>query len=63
MQFDEKPMRETDDTAGSAAEDRFEVIIKRVKESDAEIERDESFPLFVDIGNDEVEIGEQREVE
>lgn len=62
MQFDEKPTREIDDTAGSAAEDRFEEIIKRVKDSGAEIEKDDTTPLFVDVGSDEVEIGEQRVV-
>jgi hypothetical protein len=63
MQFDDKPMREIDDTAGSAAEDRFEEIIKRVKASGAEISRDESSPLYIDLGREEVEIGEQRVVE
>lgn len=63
MQHDDKPIREIDDTAGSAAEDRFEEIIKRVKEAGAEFEKDESFPLYVDLGRDEVEIGEQRIVE
>ena len=63
MQHDDKPIREIDDTAGSAAEDRFEEIIKRVKEAGAEFEKDESSPLYVDLGRDEIETGEQRIVE
>ena len=31
MPSDNKPMREIDDTAGSAADDRFDEIIKKVK--------------------------------
>lgn len=56
-------MREIDDTAGSAAEDRFEEIIRRVKEAGADIVKDEISPLFIDLGREEVEIGEQRVVE
>ncbi|HLG25645.1 MAG TPA: hypothetical protein VI588_02545 [Candidatus Gracilibacteria bacterium] len=63
MQHDDKPMREIDDTAGSAAEDRFEDILKRVKAANAEIIKDESGPLYIDIGREEVEVGEQRVVE
>lgn len=63
MHSDDKPMREIDDTAGSAAEDRFEEILKKVKAAGAEIIKDEQSPLFTDLGNDEVEIGENRVVE
>lgn len=63
MQHDDKPIREMDHTAGSAAEDRFEEIIKRVEEAGAEFKRDESGPLYVELGREEVEIGEQRIVE
>jgi len=63
MQHDDKPIREIDDTAGSASEDRFEEIIKRVKAGGAEITRDESSPFYMDLGREEVEIGEQRIVE
>jgi hypothetical protein len=63
MQHDDKPIREIDDTAGSAAEDRFEEIIERVKASGAEIIKDESSPLYVDLGREEMEVGEQRVVE
>lgn len=63
MHSDDKPMREIDDTAGSAAEDRFEEIMEKVKAAGAEIIKDEEAPLYTDIGNDEVEIGEMRVVE
>jgi len=63
MQHDEKPLREIDSTAGSAAEDRFEEILKKVKAAGAEFTKDDSFPLYVDLGREEVEIGEQRVVE
>lgn len=63
MQHDDKPIREMDHTAGSAADDRFEEIIKRVKAAGAEIIKDDLSPLYVDLGREEVEIGEQRIVE
>ncbi|MCD6109950.1 hypothetical protein J7J83_04295 [bacterium] len=63
MHFDDKPMREIDDTVASAADDRFEEIIQRVRESGAEIIQDEIIPLYIDLGREEVEIGEQRIVE
>ena len=64
MQHDEKPLREIDDTAGSAADDRFEEIIKRVKAAPgAEIEKDDTTPLYTSIGPEDAEIGEQRVVE
>jgi hypothetical protein len=63
MQHDDKPIREIDDTAGSAADDRFEDIIRRVKAGGAEIIKDESSPLYMDLGSEEAEIGEQRIVE
>lgn len=64
MHFDPKPAREIDDTKAAAAEDRFEEIINRVKASPgAEISMDETSPLYVNLGREEVEIGEQRVVE
>ncbi|HMR01524.1 MAG TPA: hypothetical protein PKA32_03980 [Candidatus Gracilibacteria bacterium] len=63
MQHDDKPAREIDDTAGSAAEDRFEEILKRVKTAGAEIVKDEEAPLYTDIGMDQYEIGYERVVE
>lgn len=63
MQHDDKPAREIDETAGSAAEDRFEEILKRVKTAGAEIVKDEESPLYTDIGMDQYEIGHERVVE
>ncbi|MFC1647505.1 hypothetical protein ACFL10_00745 [Patescibacteria group bacterium] len=63
MQHDDKPIKEIDSTAGAAAEDRFEEILERVKAAGAEFVKDDSGPLYVDLGRDEVEIGEQRIVE
>ena len=63
MQHDDKPIREMDHTAGSAADDRFEEIIERVEESGAEFIKDDSGPLYIDFDREEVEIGEQRIVE
>jgi len=63
MQHDDKPIREIDDTAGSAADDRFEEILERVKAAGAEFMKDETSPLYIDLGREEVETGEQRIVE
>lgn len=60
---DDKPMREIDETAGSAAEDRFEEIVKKVKAAGAEMIKDEEVPLYVALGADDVEIGDERVVE
>jgi len=63
MHSDDKPLREIDDTAGSAAEDRFEEIIEKVKAAGAKIEKDEETPLYTDLGSEEIEIGDIRVVE
>lgn len=58
-----KPGRELDDTAASAASDRLEEILRRVKAAGGEITKDEEMPLFIDFNNDTVEIGERRVIE
>jgi len=63
MHSDEKPLREIDDTAGSAAEDRFEEIIEKVQAAGAKIEKDEETPLYTDLGSEEIEVGDIRVVE
>lgn len=63
MQFDEKPLKEIDDTAMSAANDRFEEILGKVKSAGARIIKDEETPLYADMGIEEVDIGVQRVVE
>jgi len=63
MHSDDKPLREIDDTVISAADDRFEEILEKVKAAGAEIMRDEESPLYTDIGMEEAEIGMERIVE
>lgn len=60
---EKKAMREIDDTQGSAADDRFEMILQKVIAAGAEITKDEESPLYVEIGEQEIEIGEERIVE
>ncbi len=63
MQHDDKPAREIDGTVGSASEDRFEELMEKVREAGAEFAEDEESPLYIDLGREEIEIGEQRVVE
>ena len=63
MHSDDKPMREIDDTAASAANDRFEEIIQKIKAAGAEIIKDVDGPLYIVLGDEEFEIGEERVVE
>ncbi len=63
MYSDHKPGKELDDTAASAANDRLEEILRRVKAAGAEITMDEKTPLHVEFNNEVVEIGERRVVE
>lgn len=63
MFADHKPGRELDDTAASAADDRLEEILKRVKAAGAEITLDERIPLHMDFNNEVVEVGDRRTVE
>lgn len=58
-----KPGREMDDTAASAANDRLEEILRRVKAAGGKITSDETTPLVIEFNNDMVEIGERRMVE
>ena len=60
---DRKPGKELDDTAASAANDRLEEILKRVKAARGEITRDEKIPLYIDFNNETTEIGERRIIE
>jgi len=67
MQHDDKPLRELDDTKASAAEDRFEEMVTKVKAACAagqgEITMDEESPLYADIAGTETPIGRRRTVE
>lgn len=63
MYNDRKPIPELDGTYASAADDRLEEILKRVRAAGADITLDEVTPLFIDFNNDSVEVGERRIVE
>jgi hypothetical protein len=63
MQHDDKPLRELDDTKASAAEDRFEEMVTKVKAAGADITMDEESPLYTDIAGTETPIGRRRSVE
>lgn len=63
MLGDHKPRRELDDTAASAANDRLEEILRRIKAAGGEITKDEETPLYMDFNNEVVDVGEQRIVE
>lgn len=52
-----------DDTMASAAQDRLEEILRRLKAAGGTVISDEKGPLHYDFNNEVVEIGEQRVVE
>ncbi|HRY90976.1 MAG TPA: hypothetical protein P5229_01375 [Candidatus Gracilibacteria bacterium] len=54
---------EIEETRTSAAQDRFEEILQKVKAAGAHIDRDEESPLYADVAQQEVEIGRRRIVE
>lgn len=60
---EKRAFTEIDDTRQAAADDRFEEILEKVKAAGAEIARDETEPLYSGMGDDDLEIGEQRTVE
>lgn len=63
MFFDRKPIRELDATSASAADERLDEILKKVRAAGGEITKDEVTPLHIDFNREVVEIGEQRVVE
>lgn len=64
MSRDDKPsMHEIDATQGSAADDRFEAILERIKAAGADITKDDETPLYEEMGSEEIEVGERRIVE
>lgn len=60
---DRKPAHELDDTAASAADDRLEEILRKIKAAGGKITSDELIPLHMDFNNEVVEVGERRLVE
>lgn len=60
----QKPnMKEIAETKAAARDEAFEAIIERVKSAGGEITKDESTPLYIEVGSQEFEIGTQRVVE
>jgi len=55
-------LHETDDTRARSQEAQFEEILEKIKKSGGEIIEDEKAPLYTDIGDQEIEIGYQREI-
>lgn len=62
MLGDDKPRPELDETAGSAAGDRFDELLAKIEAAGGEITNDDQAPLFIEFGTDTVEIGTVRTV-
>ncbi len=60
---EKRAYQEIDDTRQSAADDRFEEFIGKVKAAGAEMGRDEYEPIYDSMGHDDYELGEKRIVE
>ncbi|MBT5016929.1 hypothetical protein HN748_00820 [Candidatus Peregrinibacteria bacterium] len=60
---EKRAYQEIDETRQSAADDRFEEILQKVKDAGAEIKRDEYEPMYSAMGEDNYDIGEKRIVE
>lgn len=56
-------MHEIAETRQAGKDAAFDAIIERVKEAGAEIIKDESAPLYTEVGLQELEIGSRRVVE
>ena len=50
-----KPMPEIDETRAAGRDEAFEEIINRVKAAGGEMEKDETHPLYTEVGADEFE--------
>lgn len=53
-------MREIAETKAAGKDAAFEAILDRIEESGGEIQSDESFPLYTEVGTQELEIGYER---
>lgn len=56
-------LHEIDATRSKARDDQFEAILERVEEAGGEITKDQTAPLYDEIGTEEAEIGYERLVE
>lgn len=60
---EKRPMHEISETRAATAKHQFEDIIEKVKEAGGKITKDEEYPLYIDIGQSEDQIGMERIVE
>ena len=56
-------MHEIAETRAAGRDEAFEAIIERVKAAGAEMIKDETSPLYTEVGNQEFEVGTHRVVE
>lgn len=61
--FGKRDLHEIADTKAAARDEAFEEILERIKSSGAKMSKDETSPLYLDIGMEEFETGTQRIVE
>jgi hypothetical protein len=57
-----RDMPEIEETKAASRDDKFETIVKRIQSVASEFS-DETSPLFIDVGNQDFEVGTQRVVE
>ena len=62
MLGDDKPLRELDDTAASAANDRLDEIIKKIKAAGGMVESDDEAPLMIEFNLEIVPVGFVRKI-
>lgn len=55
-------MKEIDETRSAGRDDAFEAIVQRITSAGGEITEDETHPLYVDIGMQELETGTERKI-
>jgi hypothetical protein len=53
-------LHEIDETKASLADDAFEEILEKIKSAGGEIISDDEAPLYMEIGQDEIEVGYER---
>lgn len=55
-------MKEIDETRSAGRDDAFEAIVQRIIDAGGEILEDDTHPLYVDIGMQEMEVGTERKI-
>lgn len=56
-------MHEIDETRSAGRDEAFDLIIERIKSAGGEVVKDETSPLYTELGAEEIETGSQRIVE